>query len=159
MAPRSLAVVGASNDPTRFGGRILQYLNQSTFSGPVYPVNPGRSEVQGLKAFRSIDELPGAVDCALLAISAEDTEAAVEACIRKGARSAVLFGAGFSEVGAAGAARQARLAEAARAAGLRLLGPNCMGLVNAHAGFYGTFASALEDGLPPPGRIAVASQP
>jgi acyl-CoA synthetase (NDP forming) len=158
MAPRSVAVVGASNDPTRFGGRILQYLTQSTFSGPVYPVNPGRSEVQGLKAFPSIDELPGAVDCALLAISAEDTEAAVEACIRKGARSAVLFGAGFSEIGAAGAARQARLAEQARAAGLRLLGPNCMGLVNAHAGFYGTFASALEDGLPPPGRIAVASQ-
>src|SRR6185369_8231850 len=100
MAPQSVAVVGASNDPTRFGGRILQYLTQSNFAGAVYPVNPGRPEVQGLAAYASIDALPSPVDCALLAISAEDTETAVEACIRNGARSAVLFGAGFSEVGA-----------------------------------------------------------
>jgi acyl-CoA synthetase (NDP forming) len=158
LAPRSVAVVGASSDQRRFGGRPIQYLLEAKFEGPIYPVNPARKEIQGLPAFPSIDDVPGAVDCAIIAVSAEATQEAVEGCIRKGVKAAVLYGAGFSETGDEGRVKQERLVETARAGGLRILGPNCMGLMNSHARFYGTFASALEEGVPTPGRIAVASQ-
>lgn len=158
FSPQSIAVVGASSDQRRFGGRPIQYLIEAGFEGPVYPVNPKRSEIQGLKSYSSISEIPGPVDCAMLAVGAEATEQAIGECIEKGVRSAVLFGAGFSESGPEGGERQDRIVQMARQAGLRLLGPNCMGLMNAQARFYGTFASALEEGVPPPGRIGVASQ-
>jgi acyl-CoA synthetase (NDP forming) len=158
FAPRSVAIIGASSDQRRFGGRPIQYLLEAGFPGPIYPVNPLRSEIQGLKTYPSVADIEGPVDCAVLAISVDATREAIEACIAKQVKTAVLYGAGFSELGAEGQARQDRLAAIARAAGLRLLGPNCMGLMNARARFYATFASALEEGVPPPGRIAVASQ-
>ena len=158
FAPRSVAVIGASSDPRRFGGRPIQYLLEAGFDGPVYPVNPGRAEIQGLKAYPSIRDVPAPVDCAILAVGADVTQATIEDCVAMGVRSAVIYGAGFSEVGAEGQARQDQLVATAHAGGLRLFGPNCMGLMNTHARFYGTFASALEEGVPAPGRIAVASQ-
>jgi len=158
FAPKSIAVIGASSDQRRFGGRPIQYLLEAGFDGPIYPVNPGRPEIQGLPAYPEVAAVPGPVDCAVLAVSAEATEAALAACAEKGARAAVIFGAGFSEVGAAGAGLQDRVLSLARETGVRLLGPNCMGLFNARARFYATFASALEVGVPPPGRIGVASQ-
>mgnify|MGYP002723422595 CR=1 FL=1 len=158
FAPRSVAVIGASSDQRRFGGRPIQYLLEAGFTGPIYPVNPGRAEIQGLKAYPSIRDVPGPVDCAILAVGTDVTQGTIEDCVAMGVRSAVLYGAGFSEVGEEGQARQDRLVATARAGGMRLFGPNCMGLMNAHARFYATFASALEEGVPPPGRIAVASQ-
>jgi acyl-CoA synthetase (NDP forming) len=158
FAPRSVAVVGASSDPRRFGGRPIQYMIEADFPGPIYPINPARAEIQGLKAYPSLDAVDGAIDCAILAVSADATEAAIAACIDKGVKAAVLYGAGFSESGDEGRALQDRVVATARGAGLRLLGPNCMGLMNTEARFYGTFASALEEGVPAPGRIAVASQ-
>ncbi len=158
FAPESVAIIGASSDQRRFGGRPIQYLLEAGFAGPIYPINPKRDEIQGLKAYSSIRDVPGTVDCAMLAIGADLTQATIEDCIAMGVKSAVLFGAGFSETGDEGKARQERLVETARAAGMRLLGPNCMGLMNTHARFYATFASALEEGVPTPGRIAVASQ-
>jgi acyl-CoA synthetase (NDP forming) len=158
FAPGSVAVIGASSDQRRFGGRPIQYLLEAGFEGPVYPVNPGRPEIQGLTAYPSILDVPGPVDCAILAISADATQQTIEDCIARGVKSAVLYGAGFSETGEEGRARQDRIVATAREAGMRLLGPNCMGLMNTHARFYGTFASALEEGVPAPGRIAVASQ-
>lgn len=158
FAPRSVAVIGASGDRRRFGGRPIQYMLDAGFEGPIYPVNPGRAEIQGLPAYPSIRAVPGPVDCAILAVSADVTQQTIEDCIAMGVRSAVLYGAGFSETGDEGRAKQDRIVATARAAGMRLLGPNCMGLMNAKARFYGTFASALEEGVPAPGRIAVASQ-
>ncbi len=158
FAPKSVAVIGASSDQRRFGGRPIQYLIEAGFKGPIYPINPARDEIQGLKAYPEVAAIPGHIDCAILAVSAEATFGALEACAAKGAGAAVVFGAGFSEVGAEGAALQARVLGLAREANIRLLGPNCMGLFNATAGFYATFASALEVGVPPAGRIAVASQ-
>jgi acyl-CoA synthetase (NDP forming) len=158
FAPRSVAIVGASSDPRRFGGRPIQYLLEAGFEGAVYPVNPMREEIQGLKAYPSILDVPGPVDCALLAVGADVTQKTVEDCITRGVKAAICYGAGFAEVGEEGIARQAKLVETARAGGLRLLGPNCMGALNAQSKFYGTFASALEDGVPPAGRIAIASQ-
>jgi len=158
FAPASIAVIGASSDPRRFGGRPIQYLIEAGFPGAIYPVNPTRGEIQGLAAYPEAAAIPGPVDCAILAVTAESTEAALAACADKGARAAVIFGAGFSEVGAAGTAMQHRVLSLARERGVRLLGPNCMGAFNAQARVYATFASALEVGVPPPGRIGVASQ-
>jgi acyl-CoA synthetase (NDP forming) len=158
FAPRSVAVIGASSDQRRFGGRPVQYMLEAGFEGPIYPVNPARSHIQGLEAFPSVTAIGKPVDCAILATSAEATGDALDECIAAGVRTALLFGAGFSEVGAEGAARQHRLVYAARRAGVRLLGPNCMGLLNTHTRFYATFASALEEGIPQAGHIGVVSQ-
>lgn len=158
FAPASVAIVGASSDQRRFGGRPIQYLLDAGFAGGIYPVNPAREEIQGLKAYPSIGAIDDPIDCAILAISAEATLPTLEACIAKGVRSAILYGAGFSETGDEGRALQDRVVAMAREAGMRLLGPNCMGLFNAHARFYATFASALEEGVGAPGTIAVASQ-
>jgi acetate---CoA ligase (ADP-forming) len=158
FAPKSVAIIGASSDQRRFGGRPIQYLLDAGFEGGIYPVNPAREEIQGLKAYPSVAAIEGDVDCAILAISADATLATLEACITKGIRSAILYGAGFSEMGEEGRALQDRVVTMARDAGMRLLGPNCMGLFNAHTRFYATFASALEEGVGKPGNIAVASQ-
>jgi len=158
FAPKSIAVIGASSDQRRFGGRPIQYLIEAGFEGPIYPVNPGRAEIQGLPAFPDVAAVPGPVDCAIIAVSAEATLEALAACADKGARAAVIFGAGFSEIGAAGRGLQDEVLALARARGLRLLGPNCMGAFNSRARFYATFASALEVGVPAPGRIGMASQ-
>ena len=158
FAPKSVAIIGASSDQRRFGGRPIQYLLEAGFGGPIYPVNPARDEIQGLKAYQSIADVPGPVDLALLAVGSEVTQQTIEDCIARGVRAAISYGAGFAEVGGEGIARQNKLIETARAGGLRLLGPNCMGALNARSKFYGTFASALEDGVPAAGRIAIASQ-
>lgn len=158
FSPRSVAIIGASSDQRRFGGRPIQYLIDAGFAGGIHPVNPAREEIQGLKAWPSIAAVEDTVDCAILAISAEATLETLKACIAKGVRSAVLYGAGFSEMGEQGRALQERVLAMAREAGVRLLGPNCMGLFNAHKRFYATFASALEQGVGQPGNIAVASQ-
>ncbi|HSW20476.1 MAG TPA: CoA-binding protein, partial [Ramlibacter sp.] len=158
LAPRSVAIVGASNDWRRFGGRPLHYMIEAGYGGALYPVNPGRAQVQGLKAYPDIKSIGQPIDCALLSITAEATVQTVRDCAEAGVRSAVLFGAGFAEVGAQGMARQDEVMAIARAHGMRILGPNCMGLVNARAGVYSTFASAYEEGLPAPGRIGVATQ-
>jgi len=158
FAPKSVAIIGASSDQRRFGGRPIQYLLEAGFEGGIYPVNPMRDEIQGLKAFKSINDVPGHVDLAMLAIGADVTQQTVEDCIARGVKAAICYGAGFAEVGGEGEIRQAKLVETARAGGLRLLGPNCMGALNARTKFYGTFASALEDGVPEAGRIAIASQ-
>jgi acyl-CoA synthetase (NDP forming) len=121
-------------------------------------VNPGRGEVQQLRAYASITDIGQPIDCALLSIVAEDTVQSIRDCAAAGVRSAVLFGAGFAEVGAEGQARQDAVMAIARASGMRILGPNCMGLVNARAGVYSTFASAYEEGLPEPGGIGIATQ-
>jgi acetate---CoA ligase (ADP-forming) len=158
LAPGSIAIVGASNDWRRFGGRPLHYMREFGYRGQLFPVNPGRTEVQSLEAYPSVKAIGEPVDCALLAITAEDTLQAIRDCAEAGVRSAVIFGAGFAEVGAEGVARQEEVMALARAHGMRVLGPNCMGLVNARAGVYSTFASAYEEGLPPAGGVGIATQ-
>ncbi|MDB5860165.1 MAG: hypothetical protein JWQ76_3854 [Ramlibacter sp.] len=158
LAPRSIAVVGASNDWRRFGGRVLHYLRNAGFAGELYPINPGRAEVQGLKAYPDVKAIGKPFDCAILAITAEDTLQTIRDCAEVGVKSAIIYGAGFAEVGAEGQARQDAVLAVARAHGMRVLGPNCMGLVNARAGVYATFASAFEQGFPAPGRIGIATQ-
>lgn len=165
LAPRSIAVIGASSDATRIGGRTLRTLIDAGFTGPIYPVNPRRSEIQGLIAYPRIADLPEPVDCAIIAIPANDVVAALRECAAAGAKSAVIFSGGFAEAQAPGRATQteghamqAEIAAIARASAMRVLGPNCVGLFTMPARAYLTFFDA---GRPTPdtGRnIAIASQ-
>jgi acyl-CoA synthetase (NDP forming) len=158
LAPGSIAIIGASNDWRRFGGKPLHYLKQFGYAGKVYPVNPGRKEVQGIKAYSNVRDIDQPIDCALLAVTAEDTLKSIRDCAEAGVRSAVIFGAGFAEVGEEGTSRQDEVMAIARASSMRVLGPNCMGLSNARAGVYSTFASAYEEGVPDAGGVAVVTQ-
>jgi len=156
--PQSVAVVGASADVTRIGGRVLDYLIRGGFKGPLIPVNPNRSEVQGLAAAPSIDALPSPVDAAILAVGAEATPAAVEACAARGVKGCVIFSAGFAETGAEGRALENRLQEIAARTGIRLIGPNCLGVFNSFSGFYGCFSNTLDRVFPEPGPLSIVSQ-
>jgi NAD(P)-dependent dehydrogenase (short-subunit alcohol dehydrogenase family) len=127
-------------------------------SGAIYPVNPTRAEVQGLPAFASVEALPHTPQAAIVAVPAPQVLETVQALGARGVRAAVVFSSGFAEVAGAGAALQVQVAAAARCHGMRLLGPNCLGLFNAAIGWYPTFTSAFEGGWPLPGRIGVVSQ-
>jgi acyl-CoA synthetase (NDP forming) len=158
MRPRSVAVVGASDDATRIGGRPIAYMQRQGFAGAILPVNPNRATVQGLPAFPSVAALPQAPDVAIVAVPGESAVQAVDDLGARGCRAAVVFTAGFAEVDAAGAAMQDRLVAAARGHGMRLLGPNCLGLFNAAINFYPIFSLSFEQGWPLPGNIGIASQ-
>ncbi|MEQ8397964.1 acetate--CoA ligase family protein [Thalassobaculum sp.] len=158
ISPRSIAIIGASDDPTRIGGRPLGYMLKSGFQGPIWPVNPKRETVQGLQAFASVDALPGAPDACIVAVPAAAVPDTLEALAAKGAKAAVVFSSGFAEMGEEGKAAQDRVRAIARAGGVRVLGPNCLGVFNAHNGWIATFSSSVEQELPKPGPVAIASQ-
>ena len=156
--PRSVAILGASAEPTRIGGRPLAYMLRQGFAGDIYPVNPRRDEVQGLRAYPDIASLPAVPDVAVVAVPASIAVQAVADLAAAGVKGAIVLTAGFAEVDAEGAAAQARMVTIARDAGMRLLGPNCLGLYNARIGFYPMFSASFESGWPAPGRIGIASQ-
>lgn len=158
MAPDSVAVVGASSDARRIGGRPIDWMLRGGFKGEIYPVNPSRAEVQGLPAFASVAALPRMPDAAIVAVPAPQVLETIDALGARGVRAAVVFSSGFAEASDEGAVLQQRLVETARSHGLRLLGPNCLGLFNAGIGWYATFTSAFERGWPLPGRVGVVSQ-
>lgn len=158
LAPRSVALVGASDDVTRIGGRPLRYLREAGFAGAIYPVNPKRETVQGVPAFASVAALPETPDVAILAVPASGTVQAVRDCADRGVKAAIVFSAGFAETDQAGRAMQDEMVGVAREAGLRLLGPNCLGVFNSATGFYGTFSAMLDTGLVTPGPIGIVSQ-
>ncbi len=158
LDPSSVALVGASDDVTRIGGRPLRYLREAGFAGTIYPVNPKRDTVQGQKAYPSLGDIPATPDVAILAVPAAGTVQAVRECADRGVRSAIIFSAGFAEQDEAGRALQDEIVAIARGSGMRLLGPNCLGVFNAGSGFYGTFSAMLDTGLVSPGPIGIVSQ-
>ncbi len=158
LSPRSVAVVGASADPTRIGGRPIAYMLARGFTGSILPVNPNRTQIQGLTAYPDIASLPEAPDAAIVAVPASQVVQTVRDLGARGVRGAIVFSAGFAEVGGDGVALQAEVMTAARAHGMRLLGPNCLGMFDDRTGFYATFSASLETGYPPPGRVGIVSQ-
>jgi acyl-CoA synthetase (NDP forming) len=158
LAPRSIAILGASNDATRIGGRPLAYMKAAGFKGALYPVNPNRPEVQNVKAYPSVAALPDTPELAIVAVPAEIAVQAVEELGARGVKAALVFTAGFAEVDTAGEAAQARMVAIARSFGMRILGPNCLGVFNGRTGYYATFSSSFDSGWPVPGRIGIASQ-
>lgn len=158
MRPQAVAVIGASDDATRIGGRPIQYLREAGFAGPVYPVNPKRDFVQGYPCYPSIAATPTAADVAILALPASQVVEVATACAAHGVGSVIIFSADFAETGPAGKARQDVLRALALKTGMRILGPNCLGAFNAELGFYGTFTQTFDQGLPSAGPVGVVSQ-
>jgi acetyl coenzyme A synthetase (ADP forming)-like protein len=154
--PNGVAVVGASRDPQSIGHRILYALLRNRFQGPVYPVNPSAKVVGSVRAYASVHALPEQVDLAVIAVPRDRVLDAVDDCAGRGVRALVVITAGFSEVDRVGKDLQAQLLERVRGYGMRMVGPNCMGLLNTdpavrlNASFSSTF--------PPPGRLAMSSQ-
>jgi acyl-CoA synthetase (NDP forming) len=158
LRPRSVAMIGASADVTRIGGRALRHLREVGFAGDIFPVNPGRAKVQGLKAWSTVDDLPSSPDCAMLALPSAAVLPAIEACARKGVRAAVIFSAGFAEMGEDGVRVQRQILDVAQKAGIRLLGPNCLGLYNLHAKTFLSFSGIFDDVQGTEGRLGLVSQ-
>lgn len=156
LRPRAVAVIGASRQPGTVGYELLRNLVAGGFTGPVYAVNPEARSVASLPAWPDIESVPGPVDLAVVAVPAPAVLEVTEACGRAGVGALVIISAGFAETGDEGAARQLAVTRAAHRLGMRLIGPNCFGVVNAEpaVSMNATFATHL----PRPGRIGFASQ-
>lgn len=155
FAPRSVAVLGASRDPKKLGYRLLQNLKAGGFAGAIHAVNPSGEPILGCASMRSVDALPAGVDLALVSLPAPSVPDAIRALAARRARAAVILSSGFGEVDADGGAAQSSLLDVARAAGLRLVGPNCMGVYSAPVRLNGTYFWDLPAAS---GGIAVVSQ-
>ncbi|WP_007507114.1 bifunctional GNAT family N-acetyltransferase/acetate--CoA ligase family protein [Pseudofrankia saprophytica] len=156
LRPRSVVVVGASQRPRTVGHEVVRNIVAGGFPGPVYVVNPHATEVAGVTAVPTVRDLPGLVDLAVVAVPSAVAGEVVEDCASAGIRAVVVLTAGFAEAGVEGRAREAELVARARSSGMRIVGPNCMGIVNTTAGvrLNATFAVAP----PHAGRVAVVSQ-
>ncbi|MEA2572029.1 MAG: hypothetical protein QOI24_4030 [Acidobacteriota bacterium] len=156
FAPRSIAVIGASRRPGQLGHSIVHNLRTSGFTGPLYAINPNATEIDSVRAYPSLCAFEEPVELAIIAVPAELVEQALDDCIAKGVAAVVVITAGFAETGAEGRAREERLLEKVRSAGIRMVGPNCMGVLNTDPAvrMHGTFAAAF----PPAGNVAMSSQ-
>jgi acyl-CoA synthetase (NDP forming) len=158
LDPRRIALIGASADEGRLTARPQRYLRRHGFTGELFPVNPRASSVLGERAYPSLADIPGPIDVAYILLGTEAVESQVEACAARGIPLACVLADGFAEAGPEGAARQDRVLAAARAGGMRLLGPNSMGIVNLHARTALSTNAALEAESLPAGRVALVSQ-
>ena len=158
FAPRAVALVGASGDARKNTARPQRYLKKHGYLGRVVPINPTRGEVLGERAYASVADAPGDIDQVFVMAPGEAVEQALEDCGRRGVPVMSVFSDGFAEAGAEGAARQARLAARARELGVRLLGPNSMGVVNLPGRMALTVSAVLEMDSPPAGTTSIVSQ-
>lgn len=156
FAPRSVAIVGASANPAKFGYRIVDNLIKGGYTGRIYPVNPRTEPICGLTTYPSLEQVPRPVDVAVLFVPADQTLQVIRQCGPAGVRVAVVIAAGFAEQSAEGARNQEVLLAAAREAGVRLVGPNCQGIVNFQGGMLLSF-SLMYPGLSP-GPVSLISQ-
>ena len=156
LRPRSVAVIGAGRGRGTIGHEIFHNLIAGDFAGPAYPIHPSATSVAGVKAYPSVVDVPGPVDLAVIAVPGDRVAGVVEECATKGVKGAVVISAGYAESGADGRSGQHDLVCRARGAGIRLIGPNCMGMINTapDISMNATFAP----GPPTPGRVAFASQ-
>ncbi|HIP86909.1 MAG TPA: CoA-binding protein [Anaerolineales bacterium] len=152
--PSSVAVIGASRDPEKLGYAVLSNLKEGGFKGTLYPINPKADEILGLKAYPSILDVPGPVDLAVLVIPYPFVPAVLEQCGQKGVPAVVVISAGFREAGREGLEREQELIEIARRYNIRLVGPNCLGVIDTATPLNATFAA----GMPPAGPMAFMSQ-
>ena len=154
FAPQSVAVIGASRDPEKLGYAVLANLKEGGYSGRLYPVNPRAGEILGLKAYPSVLDVHGPIDLAVVVIPYPLVPAALEQCGQKEVQAVVVISAGFREAGREGLEREIELLETARRYGLRLIGPNCLGVIDTTTPLNATFAA----GMPPAGPMAFMSQ-
>ena len=141
--PRNVAVIGATEDLTGVGRSLVTNLRQTSFGGTVYPVNPKRSDVLGLPCYSSVREIPAQIDLAVIATPARTVPGIVRECVDAGVEGAIIISAGFKEVGEKGAALERELLAEARKSKMRIVGPNCLGIMSPHFGLNATFASSM----------------
>lgn len=156
--PKSVAIIGASRDKTKWGGRVLNNLIRYEFGGSITPVNPSADEVMGLPAVRSIARLPEGVDLAVIALPSSAVPEAVWELGARGVRMALILTSGFAELGREGQSAQEEMVAAARSSGLRLIGPNALGVINTATGLVAAATSAVEVGVLPRGGLSIVSQ-
>ena len=158
LDPQSIAVIGASENPAKIGGRPIKYMLLAGYKGRLYPINPNRPEIQGLKAWPDIASLPEAPDLAIVAVPGKGAVEAVAACAQRGVKVAVVVSSGFGETGEAGKRAQDEMVRTARAAGMRIVGPNTQGIANFATGAVATFSTIISEVAPMDGPVGIVSQ-
>ncbi len=154
LYPKAIAVIGASRNPGKVGYAVLANLINNGFKGPIVPVNLDADEILGLKCYKSLGEYKDPIDLSIIMVGGKYVKDALQSSIKAGAKSVIVITAGFKEVGAAGAKAEQELVEICRAGGVRMVGPNCLGVLNTDHHMNATFAPSV----PPPGKISVISQ-
>jgi len=158
MSPKSIAIVGASDNKSRIGGRPLGNMIEKNFSGEIYPINPNRDTVQGMKAYSSLIDVKDDLDFVLVAVPSKLVVSVLEEAVIKKAKTALIFSSGFSEIGGQGEIFQNQIKKISQDSNLRIIGPNCLGLFNSANNFFPTFTTTVNRTNPIPGGIAIASQ-
>jgi acyl-CoA synthetase (NDP forming)/ribosomal protein S18 acetylase RimI-like enzyme len=156
VSPRSIAVIGASADPTKIGHAVLANLLRGDFAGPVYPVNPDARSVRGVRAYPTVNDIPDPVDVAVVTVPTSTVAEVVESCRVKGVHGLVMMTGGFSDAGLDGAQAQRQMAAVVRGAGMRLLGPNCLGMINTDPAVR--LNASLAPVVPPAGPVGFFCQ-
>ncbi len=158
LSPRSIAVVGASSTPGKIGAMPVRYLLEHGYQGEIFPVNARSATIEGLSAFASLRAIGQPIDLAIFAIPASSALAALDDAIEANVNNIVMFSAGFAEVGDEGRTMQRMFADKANAAGIRVLGPNCLGFMNVAQSVYATFSPVVSTGLAKRGKVGMVSQ-
>ena len=158
LNPQSIAIIGASENTNKIGGRPILYTQRQGYKGRLYPINPSRSEIQGLKSYASLGDLPEVPELALVIVGGDSAVAAVAECAAMGVKSAIVIASGFGEIGDAGRAVQDAMVQCARASGMRLFGPNSQGLANFGTGVVASFSTMFIEVPPMDGPIGIVSQ-
>lgn len=152
--PNAVAIVGASTKPGKLGYAVLANVIESGFKGNIYPINPGATQIYGYKAYPSVLDLPEVPDLAVIVIPYNTVPTALRECGEKGIKSVVIISAGFREASVDGAEREREVIQIARKYGIRVIGPNCLGIIDTYTPINATFAA----GMPPQGNISFMSQ-
>jgi acyl-CoA synthetase (NDP forming) len=159
LDPKSVAIIGASENPNKVGGRPVHYLDKFGFKGKIFPINPSRAEVQGFTCYKSLADLPEAPEMVIVAVAGDNAIGAVEDCAARGVKVAVVMASGFGEVDAvAGKAKERRMVETAQKTGMRIVGPNSQGLANFGTGAIASFSTMFMDMERSEGHVAMLSQ-
>lgn len=158
LNPRSIAVVGASSDEKKNGGRLFRYIVENGYQGKLYPINPKADEIRGYKAYPSVKDVPDEIDLACIIVGAQHVPSVLEDCIAKKIPTAIIYSSGFAETGEEGKKLQEQIVALAEKGNMRLLGPNSMGVASPVKNIYTVFGSALESPKKFGGKIAFVSQ-
>jgi acyl-CoA synthetase (NDP forming) len=158
LNPASVAVIGASEDQAKYGGRVLHMLVKHRYGGAIYPINPNRSELFGLTAYPSVSATPSAPEMVIMAVPRAQVKPLIAECAARGVRCAIVITAQFSDAGPEGAALEREVVEIAAAAGLRLIGPNCLGLISPANSLVLCSSPALDVDAMPRGEIGFVTQ-
>jgi acyl-CoA synthetase (NDP forming) len=158
LQPKSVAVIGASDNPNKVGGRPIHYMTKFGFNGEIFPINPARAEIQGRRAYPTLAAIGQVPDAAIVAIAGNDAIKAVQECADLGVATAVVMASGFAETGSEGRILQERMVEYANARGMRIIGPNAQGIANFGNGAVLNFSTMFMEVAPQDGPIAIVSQ-